>query len=84
MFHVEHMIGHRAISVSRTRECVAELAMQMEQNHDSKDDRREQNLNDVIIEDLLIGSGGVEEIGFFLVRGFVRWDAIDAGQCGFF
>jgi hypothetical protein len=62
----------------------ASLAMQMEQNHDSKDDRREQNLNDVIIEDLLIGSGGVEEIGFFLVRGFVRWDAIDAGQCGFF
>ena len=94
MFHVEHpaeLERHHPPassphsdheSSSGVHDRLIKLAMQMEQNHDSKDNRRKQNLNDMIVEDLLVGIGGIEEIGFFLARSFVRWGTV--GQRCFF
>jgi hypothetical protein len=58
--------------------------MQSKQNSDAKDHCCEQNLYDVIVENLLIRVGGVEEIGVFLVGGVVRKDWINVRKNSFF
>jgi hypothetical protein len=70
-FHVEHRTvttqdpkNHHAIS----------LVMETKKKDRADDDRSEQNLTDVIVEDLLVGTGNVSVTIFFPVRNFCGQD----------
>ena len=53
--------------------------MEAEQDDDAEDDRGEEYLYDVVIEDFLVGVGGVGNVGFFLSGCFTWNDWIDGG-----
>jgi len=53
------------------------LAMEMEQERNSKNDRRQKDLADVKVQYLLVGGRGVAEDGFFLILCFPSSNGID-------
>ena len=71
MFHVEH---YRVAGVTRRRSV---LVMEPEQKHNTKDNGRQKNLADVIVQHLLVRGGGVAEDRFFLIRRLTRNNGID-------
>jgi hypothetical protein len=46
------------------------LAVKTKQDDDTEDDRSQENLSDVVVENLLVGVGGVAELGLRLSRRF--------------
>jgi hypothetical protein len=74
MFHVEHYrLGEIFERLPRQGYPVMQsnLVMQTEQKDDAKDDGREEDLSDMVVEDLLVGLGGVAELVFFLAQCFI-------------
>ena len=53
------------------------LAMEMEQERNPKNDRRQKDLADVKVQYLLVGGRGVAEDGFFLILCFTSSNGID-------
>ena len=53
------------------------LAMEMEQERNPKNDRRQKDLADVKVQYLLVGGRGVAEDGFFLILRFTSSNGID-------
>jgi hypothetical protein len=85
MFHVEHCREsqvHRRIRPRqyfppasadvrrRADSSQTDLSVQADENDNAEEDRGEENLYDVVVEDLLIGVGREVNVTFSLVRGF--------------
>jgi hypothetical protein len=55
------------------------LAVKTKQDDDTEDDRSQENLSDVVVENLLVGVGGVAELGLRLSR---RFTGDNGTECG--
>ena len=84
MFHVEHFQtirrpeGYESPQLSMLQACV--LTMQAQQHDQAEDNRGEEYLYDVVVENLLVGVGSIGDIEFFLSGCFTFNDWIDGGR----